>query len=151
MQLFATWISGNNSEEFIVDYLKSTDYGKRIFAQENESGKFGQVINRINFIHSTCPKNHKSKIISLLSQAYTFKELSDLGFIISRKQHDSSKKYIDSNFSELFEKKPRVINESLKNTVKEYLIMNSSEARELNKKMNLYITYSCPKEKYTTN
>lgn len=61
MQLFAMWISGNNLDEFIVEYLKNTNHGKRIFEQENESKKFGQVINRINFIHSSCPKVTKAK------------------------------------------------------------------------------------------
>lgn len=145
MKVFTNWISGNDSEEYLMKYLNKTRFGSKFLYEKRQSEKFIKMIERFNQLHTTCPRNLKSRFLSLLSVAYNRSELIDLGIKTSPTQYKKSKKFIDTEFTELFEKKSRKINQDLQKTVEKYLLMNSSDSTEVDRNGNPIFYLRCPK------
>ena len=91
-------LSGNDIKELLNIYLLFRE-GQQITNQIDlyYKNKSINIINNIKELHKIISKNNKYKILSLISNYYTKKELLDMGFEFSSGQFTKSRKSNNNN------------------------------------------------------
>jgi hypothetical protein len=119
------FLSGDNIKELLNTYLISQE-GKYIMDELGLQFKdqYKNIINNIKELHENTNRNNKYKILSLVSNNYTRRELIEMGFKCSSGQFTKSRKpdiIIIPNEKEKY-------NEEINNTYLPFLKENSREA-----------------------
>ena len=98
MDLFMNWVSGGEMEMILQEYLKKTRFGRMYIRNKKFSDKLYRTVDCIKYLHTTCSKNNKSKVLSLISTLYSRTELKMFGINVSTTKHYNSLKHQNKSF-----------------------------------------------------
>ena len=86
------FVAGDNIDKFIKHFLTTTEFGKSKFLPITQNEKAHEFLENLKELMINSPPNHLPALRSLVTSSYSFKELLDLGFKITKNEYTYSKK-----------------------------------------------------------
>lgn len=132
------FVSGGNLNSFIKHFLTQTEFGKTEFIPLIQNQKLNGIIDNLKDLLKSAPQKHLPALRSLVTSSYSLKELTDMGFNITKSEFEYSRK-INKNKNVSLNKKSQKDNnysikkEIIKKIIKK-LLENSFETSQFTKK-----------------
>ncbi|KAJ9083418.1 hypothetical protein DSO57_1034866 [Entomophthora muscae] len=111
------FISGGNLNSFINHFLTQTEFGKTEFIPLIQNQKLNGIIDNLKDLLKSAPQKHLTALRSLVTSSYSLKELTDMGFNITKSEFEYSRKINKNKNVSLNKKSQKDNNYSLKKEI----------------------------------